>query len=49
MKFLHLIIEKIRLLRSWYRYIWNSEDHDNVYKTPYLNVFTRIKNALLGT
>ena len=48
MRILRLIMKRIRLLRSWYRYIWKSEDHDNVYKTPYLNIFTRVKYALLG-
>ena len=48
MKFLRAILKKIRQFRSWHRYIWKGEDHDNIYVTPHMNVFLRFKYALLG-
>ena len=48
MKFARFILRKIRQFRNWYRYIWISEDHNNVYNCPHLNFFKRLKYALLG-
>lgn len=48
MKFLRKILVKIRQFRGWYRFIWKSEDHDNIYATPHLNPLTRLKYAMLG-
>lgn len=48
MKLLRKILKRIRQFRTWYRFIWKGEDHDNVYKTPHLNFYTRLKYALLG-
>lgn len=48
MKLLRNILKRIRQIRTWYKFIWKAEDHDNVYKTPHLNFYTRFKYALLG-